>query len=148
MHEAIMRMIFLDESGFTSDWVAGMSEQPFYTLSAVCVHADKLGVGYDALRESVRELRLPKSTFLLGQGHEIKARDIATGAGWWGKHTKERNKIREYMLSFPRSNEGTAFLVIIDKKAHFKKYYSPDNPYMLALRFILERIEHYLDDEE
>lgn len=139
-----MRLIFLDEAGFTPDWSAGMADQPYYALSAVVVPADVLAGAYTALRDGEQRLELPQATIPLGHGREIKARDVATGAGWWRSHNDERNGIRNLMLSWPRTHSGTAFLVVVDKNAHHERYYSPDDPYMLALQFMLERLQHHL----
>jgi hypothetical protein len=38
--------------------------------------------------------------------------------------------------------------VIIDKDAHNKKYYRPDDPYLISLQFVMERINYYLSDNE
>jgi hypothetical protein len=141
-----MQFIFLDESGYAPNWINSIAEQPYYVLSAVCIPGNRLAESYTGLREEMKKIELPGNSKPLGQGFEIKAKDVATGAGWWGKHNKRRNDVRNLMLSFPTKYGGTAFVVIIDKDAHYKKYYSPDDPYIISLRFILERVEYYLMD--
>lgn len=143
-----MRMFFLDEAGYTPDWTTGITDQPFYVLSAVGIEADRLASGYEALRRGEASLNLPEASTPLGQGREIKAREIATGTGWWRNNDESRNGIRDLMLSWPKVQGGTAMLVVIDKAAHQQKYYTPKNPYILALQFMLERIEHHLAARE
>lgn len=139
-----MRMIFLDEAGYTFDWTSAMEDQPFYVLGAVVLPADNLPPAYSALRQAEQQIQLPEASVPLGQGREIKAREVATGSGWWRSHNSERNGIRDLMLTWPTTHEGTAILVVVDKKAHHEKYYTPDSPYLLALQFMLERLQHYL----
>jgi hypothetical protein len=139
-----MYLVFFDESGFTPDWKAGMGQQPFYSLAAVCIDAARLRTAYDGLRADVAALGLPEATAPLGRGHEIKAKDIASGSGWWHSHTEQRNSFRELMLGFPAKYGGVAVLVVIDKARHNAKYFFPDNPYLLALRYALERVATWL----
>jgi len=139
-----MRLIFMDESGYTPDWTVGMEEQPFYVVSAVCIPWERCEEGYRKLREEIKALKLPGFSKPLGQGIEIKAKDIAKGRGWWEVHNEKRNKVRNLMLSFPKQNDGCAIVSIIDKKAHYQKYAFPASPYTLALQFVFERLQHYL----
>lgn len=76
-----MRLIFLDEAGYSRDWKKQIDEQPFYVLSAVCVPMDKIPAAYDRVRREINEMDLPGQEKLLGRGFEIKARDIAQGTG-------------------------------------------------------------------
>ena len=48
------------------------------------------------------------------------------------------------MLSFPSHNDGAAFVIVIDKKAHQEKYVTPEDPCKLSFRFIFEKLEDYL----
>src|SRR6202023_3035453 len=105
-------MIFLDEAGYTSTWTNGMDDQPYYVLSAVVVPADGLWSAYTELRRCENALQLPDAIIPLGLGREIKAREIATGAGWWRSHNEERNQIRDLMLSWPMPNRGIAILPV------------------------------------
>ena len=58
----------------------------------------------------------------LGKGSEIKANHLAAGRGWWEDHNVERNEFRDMTLTFPRTFDGTAFLIVIDKEKHRNKY--------------------------
>lgn len=139
-----MRVVFIDESGYTPDWRSGIDAQPFYVGSAVCLPSDAIPHFYSSLRRGIDELNLPVKSPPLGLGFEIKAREIARGSGWWGEHNDQRNRVRDLFLSSPRRSEGVAFVASIDKCAHFAKYVEPADPYMLALTFVLERLEMYL----
>jgi hypothetical protein len=141
-------MVFLDEAGYTPDWKSGIEEQPYYVLSAVSVPVDILPSAYDTVRKEIEDMKLPGQRTPLGRGFEIKARDVAQGSGWWRDHNEERNQVRDLMLSFPKNFDGTAFVVIVDKKAHLYKYAFPEDPYLLALQFIFERLEFFLRDND
>lgn len=141
-----MRLIFLDESGYSRDWKRQIEEQPFYVLSAVCLPASNVPAAYQRLSAEISKMNLPGQKRPLGRGFEIKARDIAQGSGWWRNHNEERNKVRDLFLSFPRQEGGAAFVVIVDKAAHLEKYVFPENPYILSFRFMMERLQKYLDD--
>ena len=140
-------MIFLDEAGYTPDWRAGLSQQPFYALSAVCIPADRVQEAYAGIRAAITALPLRPSPGALGRGFEIKAKEIATGAGWWKFHNAERDAVRAIMLAAPRQYGGSAFVVAIDKERHRDRYTSPDDPYLLAFRFIFERLALFLIEE-
>jgi len=145
-----MKIIFMDESGYVSnnwDSPENLEVQPYYVVSAVVIPFENYKVGSKKLREEISILNLPGANKPLGLGFEIKAKDIATGKGYWGTHNEERNKVRNLMLSFPKDNSGHAIVTVIDKKAHFNKYVNPEYPYKLALQFIFERIQHHLDNE-
>lgn len=139
-----MYMVFLDEAGYSPDWKSDVENQPFYSLSAVCLPSDRLSEAYQDTRNTISSIDMPGERPPLGKGFEIKSSDIVRGSGWWHEHNDERNLVRNTFLEMPCKYDGTAILVIIDKRAHLDKYASPDNPYMLALEFIMERIDSYL----
>ena len=141
-----MVFVFIDEAGYTPNWASGIPQQPFYALSAVCIHADQLRAAYGDVRQRVAAIGLASYPAPLGQGFEVKAREVASGGGWWQAHNNERNTLRDIMLSAPRLHGGCAFVVAIDKKAHILKYAKPQDPYMLAFQFVLERLMHRLND--
>ncbi|HWY78092.1 MAG TPA: DUF3800 domain-containing protein [Verrucomicrobiae bacterium] len=142
-----MHLVFFDESGFSPRWTLDIAEQPFYVLAAVCLQATAYA---DACEDLPREFAFLGVTLPhpLGKGAEIKARAVAGGEGWWRNHNDERNKFRELMLSFPTRQTGTAFVVIVDKRAHFQQYAWPENPVTLAMRFLFERLQWYLSNEQ
>ena len=135
-------MIYLDEAGYTGDdWQAGIVDQPFYALSAVAFDLTVVDNMYQAARKEVDALRLPDCTVPLGQGYEIKGKDIAKGAGWWQGHDAERNAVRNLMLTLPKKYDAYIIVIVVDKALLHKRYSSPDNPYLLALQFALERMQ-------
>ena len=140
-----VRLIFMDESGYVPNWEKDMGEQPFYVLSAVIVPLENYKSGSYTLRAGMKELNIP-GVDNLGQGFEIKASSVFRGEGWWNNHNNERDIVRQLILSFPKENGGNVIVVVIDKKAHYDKYEIPENPYSLALKFVLERIQHYLNE--
>ena len=145
-----MRLIFMDESGYVGDkWSSeeNLEKQPYYVVSAVSIPFEKYKIGIEKLREEIRKLDLPGANKPLGLGFEIKAKNVATGNGYWGAHNEERNGVRDLILSFPKDNDGCVIVTVIDKKAHFNKYAYPRDPYKLALQFIFERIQHHLTNE-
>ena len=136
----------MDESGYTFNWKADIKIQPYYVLSAVCFSSDKLPLAYQKIRAEISNLDLEREHHPLGQGFEIKARDIVRGSSYWKTHDDKRNAVRNIMLTAPVKYEGKAFVVVINKQAHQERYAYPDNPYMLPLKFILERLQMYLSD--
>jgi hypothetical protein len=136
-----MKLIFVDESGYTPDWRSDMAQQPHYVVSAVCVPAEKYRKMCDEMRAIVSGLGIPFAKMPLGQGFEIKAREIVRGGGWWKDHEDARNAIRDVMLGAPAVYGGQAICIVIDKAKHQATYYSPEDPYDLAHQFLLERMQ-------
>lgn len=141
-----MQVIFMDESGYSFNWEADLDKQPYYVLSAVCFPSEKLSLAYQEIRGKVSDLNLEGAARPLGQGFEIKARDISRGSGYWETHNDERNAVRDVMLTAPQKYEGTAFVIVINKRALKERYVDPENPYKLSLEFIFERLQMYLSD--
>jgi len=131
----------MDESGYCFNWESDLDKQPYYVLSAVCFPIEQLLLAYQKIRNEVSDLNLEGGTLPLGQGFEIKARDVSTGSGYWKTHNDERNAVRDIMLTAPKKYGGTAFVVVIDKLAHRERYAYPADPYQLSLEFIFERLQ-------
>jgi hypothetical protein len=141
-----VRLVFVDESGYATNWMTQHDVQPYFALAAVCLPVESYRDCCGLIRDVIASLRIPGQEAPLGLGYEIKARDIARGTGWWQDHELERNTVRETMLLAPLKFEGVAIVVLIDKAAHLRQYAYPDNPYQLARRFLLERVQGYLLD--
>lgn len=141
-----MKLVFLDESGFAKNWKESITDQPFYVLGGVLIDSADYFAASKELRDAVAELDLEKLPHPLGQGFEIKAKEIAKGAGWWRSNQEKRNSLRELMLGFPTKYGGTAFLVVIDKQKHLNQYAFPDPPHELAFQFMFERIQWKLSE--
>jgi len=142
-----MRLIFLDESGYSKNWKEDIETQPFHVLACFQVDADVYINASERLRSQVKNIGLEKIEHPLGLGFEIKANEIAKGKGWWKHHNDERNALRELMLSFPLECKGTTFLVVVDKKRHASKYVFPDPPHEKAFQFMFERLQWFLRDQ-
>lgn len=136
----------MDEASYSFNWEANINEQPYYVLSAVCFPSEHLISIYQEIRKEFSNINLEGITKSIGKGFEIKARDIAKGSGYWKNHPKEKDEVLRIMLTAPKKYDGTAFVVIIDKLDHRKKYESPADPYLLSLEFIFERLQMYLSD--
>lgn len=141
-----MQVIFMDESGYSFNWEVNLDKQPYYVLSAVCFTAEQLFLAYEKIKNEVSSLDLEDATQPLGQGFEIKARDVASGSGCWRTHDDKRNVVRDIMLTAPKKYGGTAFVAVIDKLKHRERYAHPVDPYQLSLEFIFERLQMYLSD--
>ena len=140
-------LIYIDESGYARNWESSVKSQPFYVLAAITFPVSDYLRLEKIFIERLTSIEVPGSKFSeFGYGEELKARRVASGDGFWGKNEPQRNQVRDLYLSFPAQNGQTCFVVVIDKKAHAEKYAWPENPYYLALKFLLERIRAYLQD--
>lgn len=136
-----MKLIFLDESGFAKNWKESINDQPFHVLGGVLIDSQAYFSASNSLRDAVMGLGLEKMGHPLGHGFEIKAKEIAKGAGWWKNNEEKRNKLREFMLSFPKQYGGTSFLVVIDKQKHINQYAFPAPPHEVAFQYMFERLQ-------
>ncbi|MBT9260253.1 MAG: DUF3800 domain-containing protein [Clostridiales bacterium] len=142
-----MYLIFVDESGYVKNWDSDTSihEQPFYILSAVAIPTTQIDSVYTRIRQRIKELHLPHtSADQLGHGEEIKAKSIDKGEGHWGKDPELRTRVRD---SYLNQEEATYFLVCVDKSRHKKNYSSPEDPSRLASRFLFERLQGFLEEQ-
>lgn len=139
-----MKLIFIDESGYSRNWKADIEDQPFHILSAVAIDADRYHTASEELRTSVEAIEDLELEHPLGQGFEIKAKEISRGKGWWKSHKDQRNELRELMLGFPETHGGAAIVVAIDKAKHRDTYAFPSDPDKLAFQYMFERIQGYL----
>jgi hypothetical protein len=139
-----MKLLFVDESGFSPNWTRDIEDQPFYVVAGICIDAELYPKACRDLRCKVGLLDLSGLEFPLGQGSEIKARDVARGTGWWANNNVKRNQFRNLMLGFPQTNSGVAFVVVIDKARHRNQYAYPQDPVALGMGYLFERVEWYL----
>lgn len=136
-----MKLIFLDESGFAKNWKESINDQPFHVLGGVLIDSQAYFSASKSLRDAVMRIGLEKLDHPLGHGFEIKAKEIAKGAGWWKNNEGKRNKLRELMLSFPKQYGGTSFLIVIDKQKHINQYAFPGPPHEVAFQYMFERLQ-------
>lgn len=140
-----MQLLFVDESGYSSNWKNDLEDQPYFVLSGFMIDADQYVSACEVIREEFSSIKLEKSNHPIGQGFEIKAKEIAKGNGWWKKNPESRSSIRDLMLSTPNRFGGVSFLVIIDKKMMIQRYSEPEDPVKLSLRYLYERVQKFLD---
>lgn len=77
-----MKFVFMEESGFSSNWKEDYEEQPDYVLAAITIDCDKDPIASHKLGYDFSKIPLAKSEVPLGKGFEIKAKEIARGGGW------------------------------------------------------------------
>jgi len=145
-----MYFIFVDECGYQQDWAneAAIEEQPVYVLAAVAVPSEEVAQLYEAIRNSVDQLRLPGTNAqALGRGEEIKAKAIDRGEEFWGEdlYQRAREQVRQIYLD---QQATTYFVVCVDKARHRDRYSSPQDPAHLAFQFLLERLQGFLDEND
>lgn len=137
-----MRIVYIDESGFSLNWKSDLGNQPIYCLAAVCLPAESVCTAHDTIRKEIAaKVQL---TSPLGRGSEIKANDIVKGTGYWSKRDALRNFVRNEFLEAPRRFDGTAFLVVVDNVAMAEKYINPADPVLWAFQLLFERLQKYL----
>jgi len=142
-----MHIVYIDESGFALDWQASIQNQPFYVLAAIAIPVINLHTMYQNVRQGISDLNLPGiNARLIGLGQEMKAKDLDSGSGYWRDHEEHRIAVRDLMLSVPKNCSGCAFLVIVDKANHLRRYAYPDEPDILALKFLFERLQGFLEE--
>ena len=143
-----MRIAYIDECGFALNWQESIKDQPFYVLAAALFDMVRVQEMFSSLQAEIERIRLKEISGTLGRGMEIKARDVDAGSGYWSLHPEHRAKVRKIMLSAPAKYGGTVFIVIINKQLHFEQYVTPEDPSLLALQFLLERIQIPLQRED
>jgi hypothetical protein len=144
-----MYLIFVDELGYTPGWPdlnpKILKEQPLYVVSGVAIKENSIKSVYDSIINKLKQLNITGiDVSKLGKGEEIKAKEVDRGDGIWRKYPNFRNEIRKIYLDH---DNVIYFVVCIDKIRHITQYTEPENPEYLALRFLLERVQHLLNDQ-
>jgi len=143
-----MYVVYMDECGFSFNWKEDIGEQPFYVLSAVAIPVKNVRLAYEDVRQSLGNLGIPGlDPHSVGWGEEIKAKELDRGEGYWSKNELHRQQIRELFLSIPCKYSGVSFIVVINKQRHIEKYVNPEDPDKLAIQFVLERLQGFLESE-
>jgi len=143
-----MYLIFVDECGYVKNWDSdnNIREQPFYILSAVTIPTTKIHIVYTQTRQSIKELRLSHTDAdRLGRGEEIKASSVDRGEDFWKRNPELRDRVRKSYLDH---QDAVYFLVCIDKQQHKARYHSPEDPTGLASRFLFERLQGFLREQD
>lgn len=79
---------------------------------------------------------------------EIKLSAIHNGRWWRSRPEELKNRIIDDVVSLVERSNAVLFEVIIDKKRHKEKYIDPEDPCLLALRFLLTRYSRFLKRKE
>ncbi|QSR84675.1 DUF3800 domain-containing protein [Methylacidimicrobium sp. B4] len=141
-----MFLVFVDECGYEENWQteSNIRNQPVHVVAAAAIDSNELERIYTKIRSSVRACDLPHTNAdLLGMGEEIKAAPLDRGKGFWGKHTKCKNQVRQSYLDH---REVTYFVVCVDKARHKAKYKEPKDPAYYGLKLFLERVQGFAED--
>jgi hypothetical protein len=144
-----MYFIFVDESGYTPGWPdlnpKILKEQPLYVVSGVAIKENSIKSVYDSIINKLKQLNITGiDVSKLGKGEEIKAKEVDRGDGIWRHYSDLRNEVRKIYIDH---DNVIYFVVCIDKIRHITQYTEPENPGYLALRFLLERVQHLLNDQ-
>lgn len=132
-----MYLIFLDESGESKS-------EPYFVLVAVAIHASDIYDIYSAIRSGINNLNLPNiKAKMLGKGKEIKAKYVDEGEGYWRTNISARLEVLRIYLE---NDKVTYFIVCIDVERHKRKYKRPKDPRALAFRYLLERLQGFLQE--
>lgn len=145
-----MYVIYVDECGYRPNWAEenAIKEQPVYVVSAVAIPSENVHSVYAGIRDCSRRW-LPKINPNalgkgLGKGLEIRANAVDRGDGFWGKNQELRDKVRRIFLD---QSAATYLVVCIDKARHSEKYAVPQDPAILGLQFLLERVQGFLQEQ-
>ncbi len=141
-----MYLVFVDECGYQKDWKKrkNIQQQPLHVAAAVAIHSNDIGQVYETICSEVKNLQLPHTNAdALGKREEIKASSIDRGEGFWGENHQLREEVRRIYLDHA---QVTYFVVCIDKDRHMKTYSTPEDPADLALKFALERIQGFAEE--
>jgi hypothetical protein len=144
-----MYLIFVDETGYTPGWpdvnLRTLIEQPLYVVSGVAIKENSIKSVYDSIINKLEQLNITGIDISkLGKGEEIKAKEVDRGDGIWRHYSDLRNEVRKIYMDH---DNVIYFVVCIDKKRLITQYTEPENPEYLALRFLLERVQGLLKEQ-
>lgn len=135
-----MQFIFIDETG-NSGFDLDNDEQPFHILFGVIIEHKLLPTIQNELLDIAKEHyeNFDKSDF------EFKGFDLFKGKSFnKDKKVDERIDITEKILQIFLKYELKTITTIIDKNTLKRKYTNPMHPHQLAFRFMVEKFESYL----
>jgi len=134
---AIMaEFIYIDETGSVG---ASASSQPFLTLVAVLVHEDKV----QALTKSLRKVAMHHLGWLPAD-FEFHGNEVWGGKNWWSqKGPAELIAAYGDAIATLEDLDLSVTHASIDKEQLHVKYkgFADSNAYLLALQFLLEKID-------
>jgi hypothetical protein len=140
-----MYIIFIDESGYSYNWLGDANQQPFYVLSAVAIPANELNNLYTSVLLEHLDLGLRSKNQKVGLNYEIKAKDVINKKNkFWRDNPEKRSRLLKLYPSLVKQHKGVGFIVAINKQSHINKYRTPGDPSDMALTYVFERISMFL----
>jgi hypothetical protein len=139
-----MQFIFIDETG-NSGFDLDNEEQPFHILFGVVIEHRTLPTIQNELLRIAKDHyeSFDKSDF------EFKGFDLYKGKAFnKNKKVDERIAITEKVFEIFRKYELKTITIIIDKQHLKNKYKNPMHPHQLAFRFMVEKFESYLIENQ
>lgn len=130
--------VYIDETGSTG---RGASKQPYLTLVAVVVPEDKV----QPLSREMRRIAI-RHVDGLPADFEFHGYQIWDGSGWWsGKEPTELIATYEDVINVLETLALSVVYSTIDKDRLHAKYSgrADEDAYLLALQFLLEKIDRY-----
>ena len=89
----IMKLIYVDECGPLKGWDSENSNQPCLSIGAISVDASIYTTAIEELKIKIDSLEIEHiETDKLGNGYEIKAKNILTSSGFWKTHPDQQKK--------------------------------------------------------
>ncbi len=134
--ETVADLVYIDETGSVGK---GANKQPLLTLAAVVVHEDKV----QPLAEAFRKLAW-KHLEWLPADFEVHGNEIWNGTNHWvGKTPSELIAIYEDAIAILSLFEIDVSYASIHKQRLHQRYGggADNNAYLLALQFLLEKLE-------
>lgn len=139
-----MQFIFIDETG-NSGFDLDNIEQPYHILFGVIIEHKLLPTIQEELSNIAKEHyeEYDKSDF------EFKGFDLYKGKSFnKDKKVNERIEITEKIFNIFLKYNLKTITTIIDKQNLKRKYKNPMHPHQLALRFMVEKFENYLIEND
>ena len=76
---------------------------------------------------------------------ELKLTAIQHGKWWKGVPEDKKQKIIDDVVDLVGKTGAALFVIVVDKPQHKNKYTSPEDPCILALRFLITRFSRFLN---
>jgi hypothetical protein len=141
--------MFVDESGEHS--IRNFNkENPFFTVASVIIHKNE----YSFIKNRVEKLKnkywengcFKKKNKIITKVCFI-SRDIRRRQGAFSKHYLTDIQYKDFIIDLTNLMESLPFIIVasvIDKENLVERYKEPQEPYLLAMTFILERFVKFL----
>lgn len=133
---------YIDEAGYEFNWDKTEPEQRYQVIAAVGIPATGYLKFENDIHATIKGALKNVDAQTLGYGTELSAKKLVDGKGPF-KDKEARNKVRDFLLEYPKKRNFPVFVVVIDKVAHRTKYSTPEHPSILGLKLALERIQMF-----